>query len=660
MSLVVAMMALFSSAFGQQLSQQTKTKVPFLVSLRTKHLLPMGDKDKNVEPRRSSLRASEPGVITMEHNKPKGQTVVIAASIPDGQMDGVEFDHSEWDEYHVNETRYYKFTSDKVTFKGSDTYPLTMLSVENCAITKIDLTKCPELAELYINNNPDLQELDFSKNAEMKTIGAGFTGLTSVNIANLKNLSVASFAPAALEGIDITGCDDLRFLLLFGNKIKGEKMTKLMNDLPDRNKDGMEEGWLFITGDNPRYTEGNVCLVSDVKIARKKHWRTKTEDRKDYKGQDYVPSYTEDKITFTTEIPVRKEIHMRIEGVDDADFNVEGAEFWQYHYRRDEYILTSQTVTITGKVGYLDLTECQISSLDISGNKELEVLICADNPKINSLDLSQHVKLKRVDVSRCPVTELDLKNAKDLEAFVALSTKINKIDVAPSDKLIELQCSNTSLSGVDPSKWKNLENLTLAGCNLSQINLSENKKLEMVQLHANELDKVVFASPMLYSATVFLNKIRGADMTRLMESLPRRYEGANPQAAIVVYGTGLEDEKNECLDTDVKIALDAFWKVYQVDADFKESPYDGIPTANAPKISGENPIAVYPNPTSDFIFISGLTVQEPVQLYGLDGQILLQTWAIEGFARLDVRALPSGAYIVRCGKNAYSVQISHR
>ena len=140
MSLVVAMMALFSSAFGQPLAQQSKAKTPFLVSLRTKHLLPMGDKDKNVEPRRSSLRASEPGVITMEHNKPKGQTVVIATSIPDGQMDGVEFDHSEWDEYHVNETRYYKFTSDKVTFKGSDTYPLSTVSYTHLTLpTKLEV-----------------------------------------------------------------------------------------------------------------------------------------------------------------------------------------------------------------------------------------------------------------------------------------------------------------------------------------------------------------------------------------------------------------------------------------------------------------------------------------------------------------------------------------
>lgn len=658
MGLMVVMMALFSSAFGQPLARQSKAKTPFLVSLRTKHLLPTDD--KHLLPQHTTLRASEPGVITMEHNKPTGQTVIISTSIPDSQIEGLEFDHNEWDEYQINETRYYKFTSNKVTFKGSEAYPLTMLSVENCALTKIDLTKCPELAELYINNNPELKELDFSKNTEIKTIGAGFTGLTSVNIANLKNLSVASFAPSALVDVDVAGCDELKFLLLFGNKIKGEKMTKLMNDLPDRNKDRMDEGWLFITGDNPRYTEGNVCLVSDVKVARKKHWRIKDEDRKDYKGADYVPSYTEDKITFTTEIPVREEIHMRIEGVEDADFKVEGAEFWQYHYRRDEYILTSQTVTITGKVGYLDLSECRISSLDISGNKELEVFLCTDNFKIKSLDLSQHVKLKRVDISRCPIRELNLQNAKDLESFVALSTRLNKIDIAPSDKLTELQCSNTTLSGVEPSKWKNLENLTLAGCDLTQLDLSENKKLEMVQLHANELDKLVFASPMLYSATVFLNKIKGVDMTHMMQSLPRRYEGAQPQAAIVVYGMGQEDEKNECLDTDVKIALDAFWKVYQVDADFNESPYRGVPTANAPTISGEAAIAVYPNPASDLIFISGVSDQEPVQLYGLDGQILLQVIPIEGLARLDVRAIPSGAYVVRCGKEAYPVQISHR
>lgn len=114
-------------------------------------------------------------------------------------------------------------------------------------VSAIDVSNLPNLTELYIGLN-DITELDVTNNAKLTTLSCE---------GNL------------LSAMDLSGCPDLTYLNCYGNAIKGANMTALVNSLPQRTEANYGR---FVVVD-PTYTQSaNVCLKSDVAIARTKYW----------------------------------------------------------------------------------------------------------------------------------------------------------------------------------------------------------------------------------------------------------------------------------------------------------------------------------------------------------------------------------------------------
>ena len=98
-----------------------------------------------------------------------------------------------------------------------------------------------------------------------------------------------------------------------------------------------------------------------------------------------------------------------------------------------------------------------ISALDVSNNKELEVLICDEN-KLSSLDVSHNTKLKQLDCyNNNSITALDFSNNNELESLSCGKTQITSLNVGGHtglkdlsvlwcDKLTSLRISRTSIS----------------------------------------------------------------------------------------------------------------------------------------------------------------------------------------------------------------------
>ncbi len=64
-------------------------------------------------------------------------------------------------------------------------------------------------------------------------------------------------------------------------------------------------------------------------------------------------------------------------------------------------------------------------------------------------------------------------------------------------------------------------------------------------------------------------------------------------------------------------------------------------------------ISIYPNPSVDVIHIVGLEMPQQVQLYNLNGQVVLTTTD----ANVNVSPLSAGTYIMRVGKQCFKVII---
>jgi hypothetical protein len=78
---------------------------------------------------------------------------------------------------------------------------------------------------------------------------------------------------------------------------------------------------------------------------------------------------------------------------------------------------------------------CNISSIDLSGNTELETLICDTNP-LEALDVSNCTKLKRLTCGLTSLLSLDLSKNSELTALNATDClKLSDIKFASNSSL---------------------------------------------------------------------------------------------------------------------------------------------------------------------------------------------------------------------------------
>lgn len=133
-------------------------------------------------------------------------------------------------------------------------------------LSHIDVTHELKLTELMCGLN-QIKEIDLSKNEALQT----FSG--EIN---------------QFEMIDFSACKDLSYVNCYGNNIKRENMTNMINNLPDRK--GRSTGMLIIV-DTTLGIEKNDCTKAQVNLAHKRNWQVydlngDPEKMKVYKGSD--------------------------------------------------------------------------------------------------------------------------------------------------------------------------------------------------------------------------------------------------------------------------------------------------------------------------------------------------------------------------------------
>lgn len=660
---LLGLITLMTSAFAQGNSSFQGEQLPLYPSWHNAHLFEKGKQREAVELSSNAKRESfglknstEESYVDLVLQKAVGEEIIFGSNVPDSQIDGLDFVRVVQDPSGgFDENRIYRVVRQNVRIKGSQEAPLKVISAENVDMLSFDASHCPTLEEFYANKNPELEVLDFSKNPNARIIAAALTKVHTVHVQNLKRLSILAVAPAALTELDVSGCDKLSFLLIFGNQINDEKMTALINTLPDLYAQN-DSGMLFVIDENPQnFSEKNRCSSANVREAAKKGWKVYNEARQPYHGYDYNPIYTEDVITFKTQIAQNSSIFMRVEGKDGADVLVEGAEYWQRKSERDEYVLKMQQVTIKGKVGYLDISGCEITDLNISGNKHLVTLRCANNPSLKKVDISQHEDLELLDVSQTKIVSLDFSKARKMKILKCDATWIKELNLSTLPQLEVLHAANNSIQEIDLSHSTQLKDLIISGCGLTQLSLANNTSLENVQVHANELSALRFSSNYLKRATVFGNKIKSEAMTAMMESLPS-HDGSGQTPFIAVFSEGLEiPEHNVCTEADVEKARAKGWRVTKVDANYQESDYAG--TTHNTSISTQGRWQVFPNPAQEYVILSGVEKGDKVDLCSLDGRILSTTIAEQESIQIDLSFLPVGCYIVHFSQGSQIIQI---
>ena len=186
------------------------------------------------------------------------------------------------------------------TLDLSQNTELTLLYCYTNQLTALDVSKNTALIWLDCYNN-QLKALDVSKNTALTALGCFDNQLTALDVSKNTALTRLYCYNNQLKALDVSKNKNTKLSILncSDNQIKGEEMTRLVNSLPDRT--GKDAG-RFIVVQEPA-PDGNICLQSDVAIAKGKNWNTLK-----YKSDTkiYVPyEGTEDaqslKVTLTKE-----------------------------------------------------------------------------------------------------------------------------------------------------------------------------------------------------------------------------------------------------------------------------------------------------------------------------------------------------------------------
>ena len=179
----------------------------------------------------------------------------------------------------------YTLTSQTVTITGDVTY----FTCPNNQLTTLDVSQNTALENLWCTDN-QLTTLDVSQNIALTGLYCYNNQLTALDVSKNTALTVLDCYNNQLTALDVSQNTSLIWFSCTGNQIKGEEMTRLVNSLPDRTR---KNGGEFIVVQEPDL-EGNICLKSDVAIAKGKNWITKKynsdiEAYVAYEGEEPIP-----------------------------------------------------------------------------------------------------------------------------------------------------------------------------------------------------------------------------------------------------------------------------------------------------------------------------------------------------------------------------------
>ena len=509
-----------------------------------------------------------------------------------------------------------------------DLTPLKKLKWFNCygnKLTKLDLTSCSGVSAIRCQDN-QISEIVIPQGSLLSAIDCSKNQLTKLDMSHCTKLRSLNCSDNLLTELDLSQSPALDNLVCYNNKIRGKAMTQLIKSLADRSQKSTKGKFKVHFNPTQRPQDGNVCLKSDVALATSKHWVVSYADQDlndpAYEGEEAPLNAT---ITLTTSRPIGQKISLMIKAEDD--FTVEGVDGVPFDGSYIKYTLTSQTITIRGRITQLACWGNDLTAISLENCQDLTILTCSSN-KLTSLDLSHCPKLSLLACAR---------NQIKGEAMKALAESL------------------PDRSNTQPGLW---------------------------QVHKS-LDKIAEDGNICLKSDVAIATQRGWRV--VLSETNEDYPGADPSASTYTVDlkigtggtasiTGYSDLKAVPLGTTLTVVAspDEGYKLAQIlvnEVDCTESKSFVVKQATIVQVTFQKAnriervttpaLEIYPNPVTDYLLVRGGAGEATILLYDTTGALVLtgQTNS-QGTATLALGSIPSGLYILVVGNQTISVLVA--
>jgi Leucine-rich repeat (LRR) protein len=161
-------------------------------------------------------------------------------------------------------------------------------------------------------------------------------------------------------------------------------------------------------------------------------------------------------------------------------------------------IVESLDVTQNLKLQNLDIQRQRLTSLDLSKNSELINLNCRAN-NITAISLPTDSKLKELIINNNPLGSIDISKQKQLEHLQINTSQLTTLDLSSQERLIHLSATGNRLTSVDLSKNTELLSVSLQNNELTGLNVTNNKKITILTIDRNNICTIDLSQNILLS-----------------------------------------------------------------------------------------------------------------------------------------------------------------
>ena len=488
----------------------------------------------------------------------------------------------------------------------SQNIALTQLICDNNQLTALDVSQNTALTWLDCDRN-QLTALEVSQNTALTYLYCRRNQLTALDVSQNTALKELYCSNNQLKALDVSKNTELGTLHCHGNQIKGEEMTRLVNSLPDRT--GKRAG-KFTVVQEPA-PEGNICLKSDVAIAKGKNWNTLK-----YKSntQKYV-AYEGEEETQPLKVTLTKEGEGTLTATGATDLNA-------VPYG------TELTIKATPAEGY-ELTALTANGTDILATKKLSV-------KEDTEIKATFTKKKNYTVTFTKEGEGTLTATRNGEPFTSGST------AREGDKII---FTAQPATGYKVDKWLLSE---------AEIELTPYTGLATFECTVGTADVLLKTTFVQQTFTVTLTSNEHGTIS-IVE---------NVDLKAVPYGTTLTVQATGKNDKCELTALTANGEDILATKKFvvkgaTEVKATFVDHTNIAEVNTEA-IRFYPNPAREYIIVEGTLPATLVTLYSMEGMRLYEDETdAEGTLRIDLSAYAEGTYLLRIADQTHRIIVQH-
>ena len=485
----------------------------------------------------------------------------------------------------------------------SQNIALTQLICDNNQLTALDVSQNTALTWLDCDRN-QLTALEVSQNTALTYLYCRRNQLTALDVSQNTALKELYCSNNQLKALDVSKNTELGTLHCHGNQIKGEEMTRLVNSLPDRT--GKRAG-KFTVVQEPA-PEGNICLKSDVAIAKGKNWNTlkyksNTQKYVAYEGEEETQPL---KVTLTKE----GEGTLTATGADNLNAVPEGTEL---------------TVVATPADGY-KLTALTANGRDILATKKFVV---TENTEIKAT----FAKKKNYTVTFTPEGEGTLTATRNGEPFTSGSLAYEGDKIVITAQPAEGYQIDKWLIGKEEIEATSYTGKTTFGCTVGTADV----------LIKATFTKKTFAVTLTKEGEGTLTATGATDLNAVPYGTELTIK-ATPAEGYKL--TALTANGTDILATKKIIVKEAV----EVKATFVD--HTGV------EMTVTQQVKLYPNPATDYVIVEGVAPASEVTLHSMTGERLYAGRAdSRGTLQIDLTPYADGVYLVCVAGETYRVVV---